>query len=371
MKKNTCFLLVLLLATKCIAQTTDKAYLAHNAHATTLDSFINRKADSLLVQQQLPGIFIGVLNGGQRNYYNFGYAVPDQHELFDSTTLFEAGSITKTFTAYILLNVLQEKHLADSAFIIAYLPDSVKGNTALQPIRFLHLMNHTSGLPRMPENINPTVTNPLQPYEHYDTRLLFSYLKTAKPVITGKSDYSNLGAALAGILAERISGLSYAALLEKYITNPFALTSLYLQTPTGLNHKSTGYFNGTATTYWNMNSMVAAGGIQTTARDLLTYLQHIAIPDAAHRALVASMLTPTVALNEQVKIGRGWHTVEQKEKPVIYWHNGGTYGFSTFAAFLAGQNKAVIVVVNAFNKNQVSDGLGFSIINKLSEWPSH
>jgi CubicO group peptidase (beta-lactamase class C family) len=371
MKKNTCFLLVFLLATKCIAQTTDKTYLAHNAHATTLDSFINRKADSLLVQQQLPGIFIGVLNGGQRNYYNFGYAVPDQHELFDSTTLFEAGSITKTFTAYILLNVLQEKHLADSAFIIAYLPDSVKGNTALQPIRFLHLMNHTSGLPRMPENINPTVTNPLQPYEHYDTRLLFSYLKTAKPVITGKSDYSNLGAALAGILAERISGQSYAALLEKYITRPFALTSLYLQTPAGLNHKSTGYFNGNATAYWNMNSMVAAGGIQTTAADLLSYLQHIAQPDASHRALVDAMLTPTVSLNEQVKIGRGWHTAEQKNKPVIYWHNGGTYGFSTFAAFLAGQNKAVMVVVNAFNKNQVSDGLGFSIINKLSEWPSH
>ena len=54
-----------------------------------------------------------------------------------------------------------------------------------------------------------------------------------------------------------------------------------------------------------------------------------------------------------------------KDKPIIYWHNGGTYGFSTFAAFIKGQQKAVIVVINKFNQNNISDGLGIAIMKEL------
>ncbi len=57
-----------------------------------------------------------------------------------------------------------------------------------------------------------------------------------------------------------------------------------------------------------------------------------------------------------------------KNKPVIYWHNGGTYGFSTFAAFVKQTNQWVMVVVNKFDKNDtVSDKLGMQIMNKMLE----
>jgi hypothetical protein len=68
-----------------------------------------------------------------------------------------------------------------------------------------------------------------------------------------------------------------------------------------------------------------------------------------------------------VQVGRGWHTLEKKNNQVIYWHNGGTFGFSTFAAFVKDTRQAVIVVVNKFNSNAVSDGLGIAIMKKMLE----
>src|SRR5688500_855806 len=74
-----------------------------------LASFIQYKGDSLYKAGNLPGLLVGVITNGRREYYEFGYAVPDQKIAFDAAVLFEAGSITKTFTAYIVEKVLQEK----------------------------------------------------------------------------------------------------------------------------------------------------------------------------------------------------------------------------------------------------------------------
>jgi len=73
-------------------------------------------------------------------------------------------------------------------------------------------------------------------------------------------------------------------------------------------------------------------------------------------------------LSATVGVARGWHFNVAKNKPVIYWHNGGTYGFSTFAAFVKETGQWVMVVVNQFNKNNiVSDRLGMQIVQKMLE----
>ena len=85
----------------------------------------------------------------------------------------------------------------------------------------------------------------------------------------------------------------------------------------------------------------------------------------AAKTIIAQLLEPTARISPVVRIAKGWHTIEQQGKPIIYWHNGGTYGFSTFAAFIKDTEQAVIVVVNRFNANQFSDGLGVSIMKKM------
>ncbi|MFZ1369400.1 MAG: serine hydrolase, partial [Ferruginibacter sp.] len=112
------------------------------------DDSIQYLADSLYSKEKLPGIFIGILNNGKRSFYQAGFADPDRQMPFDSSTTFEIGSITKTFTAYVLTAVLMENNISETGPVINYLPDSVRQNQHLSSISFLSLMNHTSGLPR-------------------------------------------------------------------------------------------------------------------------------------------------------------------------------------------------------------------------------
>ena len=322
----------------------------------SLASYIRAKSDSLLNSDNVPGIFIGLLDNGRRSYYSVGYADPDKKIAFDSATLFEIGSITKTFTAFVLERVLKEKGISDSSSIASHLPDSVRANEALKDINFLSLLNHTSGLPRLPDNMD-VMDDWMTPYDNYTREEFFSYLKNCTPVPNGKSNYSNLGAALAGVLAERIAGSDYFDLLDQYVFTPFGLGRS--NKPLDVSNKAQGHFNNDKAMYWGTSIMGPAYVLKSNADELLDYLGYMAIPtDSAAKQLIDKLLEPTLTIVPGTSVCRIWHTIEQKDKPVIYWHNGSTYGFSTFGAFIRGQQKAVIVVTNRFNKSNVSDALG-------------
>lgn len=329
-----------------------------------VNNYIQQSIDSIYQKEKVPGIFVAVLNNEKRNYFSSGFANPDSHKAFDSTTVFEIGSITKTFTAYILMAVLHEKGISDTGSVISYLPETVQKNKNLQGISFISLMNHTSGLPRLPDNMK--FENVRQPYENYSEKDLYDYLKVCTPKPDGKSNYSNLGGGLAGVLAERISGRSYAQLLDKYIFLPFKMVTADNSVENS-NNNSQGYFaKDDKTPYWNMNILAPAGALKCSASEMLTYLQNLCFPQTENSKLIIDELTTqTVAINERIAVGRGWHIFYQKDQPALYWHNGGTYGFSTFCAFFKGSSKAVMVVINQTGKNSVSDVLGIEIIKKM------
>lgn len=345
--KNTIIIVTLLLAAHCQGQ----------GYRQT----IQKRMDSLVEAKAIPGVIIGVYEQGRKEYITAGYPIPDAKQVFDSTMQLEIGSITKTFTSYILSAILRENMIADTDGIGKYLPDSVSRNKAVASIQFIQLMNHTSGLPRLATNMgNPKSF--LQPYADYDQNKLFSYLSKAAPDTHRKVNYSNLGLTLAGVLAERISGKSYESLLKNYITGPWGLEHTGMTVNKSLP-SSIGYFNGTPAEYWNMNGLGGAGEIKSTARDILAYLEQMLAH--AHEAFIQNLITPTASIDERLKVAKGWHVLETKDQPPIYWHNGGTYGFSTFCGFDKSNNKAVFVAINAFAKNALADQAGISILRAL------
>jgi CubicO group peptidase (beta-lactamase class C family) len=352
------YLLYLFLSVVCFACGSAQKPIVYD----NLSSFITQKTDSIFKKNNLPGIFVGVIHNNERIFYNAGYAIPDTKTVFDSSTIFEIGSITKTFTAYILMRVLKERNISDSSSIISHLPADVQKNKALEQISFLSLMNHTSGLPRLPANLDLN-TNIMAPYDDYSAELLYECLAIVVPKPTGKSNYSNLGMGLAGVLAERISGKKYAILLEEYIMRPFKIITPLETTAT---NKAQGYFQDQVSEFWHADVLAPAGGIKASSQEILNYLQYMSMPaDGSTKETIEKLLQPTVSLVPKVSVCRAWHTIEEEGKPVIYWHNGGTYGFSTFAAFVKGQNKAVIVVINKFNQSMISDGLGVTVMKEL------
>lgn len=330
----------------------------------SLDSFIISKANNLLKTKNIPGIIVAVTDGGKKTYYSAGYAVPDKKIAFDSLTYFEAGSITKTFTAYVLESVLSQKKISDSTSIARYLPDSVKQNAAVAGISFIRLLNHTSGLDRIPDDLPVSETN-LQPYKDYTINNLFSYLKRTKLLTPGTYSYSNTGFALSGVLAERISGKPYEQLLNELIFSPWHMSAM-ISLQDSLTNVSEGYFGGQKAPYWNMNCMSPCGALKCRSKDILVYLEHLFSAYGTNSGeIINRLLEPTTSVNAKIKVCRAWHTLEESGKTLFYWHNGGTYGFSTFTAFSKESKKGVIVVINKFNSNNVSDGFGMEIMKKL------
>lgn len=324
---------------------------------------IQDKLDSLIKSKKIPGIFVATIQKNKREFYTSGFANKEKELKFDLETQVEIGSITKTFTAYILTSILKEKKIDINTSIGAFLPDSVRINTTVSEISFLQLMNHTSGLARLPGNMDMG-KNPMQPYINYSLNNLYSYLKKAMPDTNKKISYSNLGMGLAGVLAESISKKSYEELVKKYITVPFKMKSTGL-TITQKLPIAVGYFNGAAAEYWNMNALKAAGGVKSNANDMLTYLQYIL--NHPENKILESVTTISAPINDRIKIAKGWHLLTETGKPDIIWHNGGTYGFSTFCAFDKVNGIAVFVAVNAFNMNAISDGLGIEIMKMMAD----
>lgn len=330
--------------------------------AAPLDAFVLAKADSIFKADKLPGIFVGVLNKGKRSFYQFGYADPATKTFFDSSTVFEIGSITKTFTAYVLEMILKEKNISDTAFILPYLPDSVQTNKALNSIRFIHLLNHTSGLPRLPDNID---IRSKQPYENYTADLLFAYLKKCTPRAPGKFEYSNLAFGLAGFLASSISQKTYAALLNEFVFQPFHLLKPGDNFETD-GKKSQGYFGPDTASYWRFDVLAPAGALKCNANEILSYLQTISDPPSFAKNIVDSLLSPTFTVSPTMRVGRSWFIQQNEKQPLVYWHNGGTYGFSTYGGFIKGEDIAVIIAINQFNKNAGADWLGREILRFLA-----
>ena len=79
-----------------------------------------------------------------------------------------------------------------------------------------------------------------------------------------------------------------------------------------------------------------------------------------------TITTQTVIVNERVSVALGWHLAAQPEHKPFVWHNGGTYGFSTFLGYDRETGTAVVIAINGFNLNAHSDKLGMETLRKLA-----
>src|SRR6185503_7750875 len=177
-----------------------------------LKSAMDKKVDSVargyIQKGNTVGLIIGVLYNGRIATYSYGETVKNNHRLPNADNFFEIGSITKTFTGTLLAWYVNRGQVKLTDKITKFLPDSVAGNPELQSITLLNLINHTSGLARIPDNLITHAADPLNPYKDYTKDLLYRYLKTCKLESKPgeKYSYSNLAVGLLGSILETVSG---------------------------------------------------------------------------------------------------------------------------------------------------------------------
>jgi len=248
--------------------------------------------------------------------------------------------------------------------ITKFLPDSITSNPALQSITLLNLINHTSGLERVPDNLISHASDPLNPYKDYSKDLLYTYLKSCKLESNPgeKYAYSNLAVGLLGNILETISGKPYSQMIMEVICKPLGMFS----TDQFLNPLLMPRFvqvydtKGQPTPPWDFDVLAPCGALRSTLHDLLIYTKANMHP-GADRLSTAIDLTHHVTLNKDVKIGLAWHIIKVNGV-AYYFHNGGTNGSSSFLAFNAEKNLAVVVLSNAAES---TDPVGTGILKKL------
>ncbi|MCX8020377.1 MAG: serine hydrolase [Chitinophagaceae bacterium] len=345
------------------AQSFDKISFQNPLHTRT-DTLVHEAAKVFFEKSHAPGLIIGISREGKRTYYSYGVADKQANIPFDEHTVFEAGSITKTFVSHLLIRLQERKLLSATMPVTEFLPDSLKQLPAFQQVQLLHLASHTSGLPRLPSNTERAKGFELmQPYAHYGKSLLYEYLTGLKKLETGKYNYSNTGYGLLGTVLENATGYALESLLNQYILQPLKMDNSYIEHEKKRVRKAKGYFGTGEAAYWTFDCMAGAGALKSTAADMLAYLEaHYMQKENDFLSLTPDLLQPLANINSKMQIAYGWHILNEPDYK-IYWHNGGTFGFSTFAAFVPDKKISVVLAANLFNVNAEADALALKLIS--------
>jgi len=329
------------------------------------DSSLRATLAALVGAGRAAGVVVGLLEAdGTERVVAYGTPGPGGLPL-DGQSVFEIGSITKTFTGTLLADMVRRGEVAVEDPIATLLPPDVAVPTRNgKAITLLDVTTHRSGLPRMPTNFAPA--DPTNPYADYSERQLYAFVSNyALPRDPGaESEYSNLAMGLLGQALARRAGTSYENLVTERLLRPLGMehTGITL-TPWMREHLAHGHDAlGDPTANWDIPTLAGAGALRSTTTDMLRYAAaNLATADtgllgAMHEAVRARRAFGT----QGDSIGFNW-IVSRPGERAITWHNGGTGGYRTFLGLDRAAGRAVVVLTNSGGTGL--DDLGFHLLD--------
>ena len=305
---------------------------------------------------------IAIIQNGKTNYYGIIKTNDKIKPIENQNKVFEIGSITKVFTSTVLASLVEDGEIKLTDPINSYFPFTFNNNTK---ITFKDLANHTSGLSRLPENLD--LTNEGNPYKAYGKIQIEEYLKNILKIeneIAKTFVYSNFGTGLLGYTLGLSQKTSFEKLLQKKVFDKYKMKNSFTSSHNLANKLVKGQNpEGEITSNWDWDVLFGAGGILSTTEDLVKFATAQFNPNNTDLTLTR---TPTFNINENVKIGLGWHLLKSKNGKDFVWHNGGTGGYTSSMAINVNDKTAVIILSNlsAFHhKMENIDKLCFEIMS--------
>jgi CubicO group peptidase (beta-lactamase class C family) len=311
------------------------------------DSVIRQVIEARVAAEGSTGMVVGVLELGRPRFVATGVRGAAGSAPLDPQTLFEIGSISKTFTTTLLalMVVNGEVKLEDPAQ--RFLPPGVTmPSKDGRQITLLDLATSTSGLPRMPP-IEPT--DPMNPYADYDAKKLYAFLNgfTLTRAPGEAYEYSNLGMGLLGHLLALKAGQPYEQLVRERILLPLGMKETWIVLPPKERARLAQGHNrdGDVMANWDFDVLAGAGGWRSTPADMLRYLQAALTPPATPlgRAFTLATTSQRPTGMTDVTIALGWHVISRQGQQIVF-HNGETGGYHSWTGFnrTTGSNALVL-----------------------------
>ncbi len=295
-----------------------------NPLTTALDLAVDEPARRYMQDPDHVGLAIGIWQNGTSHFYSYGETTFGNGFLPDEYSIYEIGSISKTFTAAMIVQFLSERNLTVDEPIFTLLPsDLPELSHEGQTILLKHLMNHTSGLPRMPGNIWRGVDLD-NPFAHYDSTKVYEYLRSFKLKKTPgeEIEYSNIAPGISGLILERNTGLSYEENLLQRIAAPLGMQHTFVDDGAPGSWVQGYTAKGKATEAWDLAGFKGAGAIRSCVHDLLIYgKSQLGGAPSGLDSVFTVCHTPTVegeGKGTAFEVGLGWILLKVNGKTCYY-----------------------------------------------------
>lgn len=307
---------------------------------------VDQEVEPYIKKNGFVGVAIGVVKDGKGQVFGYGETFKGSKQKPNGDTIYELGSISKVFTGVLLANAVNKGMVQLEDPVQKHLPSGVtmpiKDD---QPIQLVHLATHTSGLPRLPENLG--LSNPWNPYKGYSRQLMLDFLGEHTLRRTpGEYEYSNYALGLLGQLLAMQSETTYEELLEQCICEPLEMknTGVTLNEQQKINLApgyNTWFFQ---VPNWDLASIVGAGGIRSSANDMNKFIEAQFIED--DRPITQALIEARKVQYERdngIALGLAWHISRDK---TTWMHDGRTGGYTSFLKVIPNRKCGVVVLSN-------------------------
>ncbi|HHF0484586.1 TPA: class C beta-lactamase, partial [Vibrio antiquarius] len=355
--------------------------------SSQLKSVVDECAKGLMNEYDIPGLAVAVTIDGKRYFYNYGFADESKGSLVTNDTIFELGSISKTFAATLTGYAQEKGKLNMDDKVKDYIPElenSVLGNTKL-----VHVATYTAG--GLPLQFPSEVTNDAE---------MMQYYKTWKPEYEAgtKRKYSNPSIGLFGYIGALSMKSDYTEMMETVILPELGMTNTFVYVPKDkLNNYAFGYSSEGKPVRVNPGILDAqAYGIKSTSLDMLQYIEanmgqaqlNTDIENALERTHTKYFDTDTftqavgwegydypVSLSQLLKgnssdVILNAKPVQASESGTLgrdVWYNktGSTGGFGAYVAYVPSEKIGIVILANKNYPNAERVEAAYNIISSV------
>ena len=309
------------------------------------------------LQHDVPGVVLGILHSGEIKIAGFGVTNVEHPLEVTGQTLFQVGSISKTFTGTLIMKMVENGEIDLDATVRSYLPDfRVADEEASEKVTIRHLLTHTSGW-------SGDFFLNTGPGDDAAAKYVSEMAGLEQLAPIGQVwSYNNAGFVLLGHVIEVISGKSYQEALREAILEPLGLRNTFFDPGDVITYRfATGHNNGQVARPWPLpRAVYPAGGITCTAGDLLAYARFhmgngllVNGERLLEKESLAQMQTPAATVWKKEQWGLTWAVDDTCDDRLVS-HGGGTMGQVSKLLFAPDHDFAVVVFTNSESGSQVT-----------------
>lgn len=331
----------------------------HHLHSQDKVQKIDELIQKYNVLNQFNGAVLVAEDG--KVIFSKGYGMQDFENKVanNNLTKFRLASVTKQFTAMLIMQLVEKGKIKLDGKLTDYLPYYRKD--VGDKITISQILSHTSGLANYTDDrkfMTEESGNKVTPKE-----FVLKYCSEDLIFEPGtKWAYSNTGYFILGLIIEEITGRSYEENLQENILTPVGMVnSGYEHSDKSYENMAKGYVTAfgeyKSAKFLEMSIPYSAGSMYSTVEDMFKWDQALYTDKLLGKELKEKMFTPV--LN---RYGYGWQIIEHavgEKKLKVITHSGGIFGFNSLETRLVEENKFIMVLNNfeGGNLNQLTIGI--------------